>query len=752
MNGDEEYMKKKNIWIIVFLSLMLIMAYTQNVFAFDGWQQDSQGNWQYMENDKKITNRWIQDNGGNWRFVGGNGFMVVNNWVSYEDERYYVNEEGLRLENQWISITSTPNQPHIKESITWYYAGEEGKIYRNGWFFVNGFEYYFFPGGNATLDNIITVDDKKYYIDRATGKKNSGWFSVERLDARGNSYSTWYYANTDGTLYYDGWKKIDDKFYYFYAGANSPRNAWLVLEDKRYYLNGEGDREDSGWFSISAVNGSGQEYTYWYYAESDGNIARGGFKKIDDKSFYFDANGLSYRKRWYIDAEKNRYYFGENGVLQDTGWFKISTTNVNTGVITENWYYANSDGSALLDGIHEIGGKAYYFDTNGLLYKDRWLIGKNGKRQYTGKDGVMPMESWFSISGVRTNGEEYTDWYYANQNGYILKDGWHTIDGKEYYMNASGVMYTGWFTINDDEPYYCDETGARVYGWQKLKIPESWSDDNEVVSTYIGKYGEEAYFYFEPTGGKKKYSKSGTYSEITVDGLKYCVDSKGIIQKGWIKKKGTSPTIKGYRYYMPKSSGSYVEGQRVENQWIKMTGPEDLDGPIEETWYYLNSEGEPVCASGNTFLIRTINNKRYAFDRYGRALYGFLEIEGDIYYFGTESDRSLYTGRCMIDDGLDNGKSEYYFDSKGKGVTGIKNGRFYFKGKLQKADSSTKYEVFEIEDNVFRLVDSSGKVVKGKKVKDGSGGEWIVSGDGTITKYASTYVADVMEPEADDWE
>lgn len=177
-----------------------------------------------------------------------------------------------------------------------------------------------------------------------------------------------------------------------------------------------------------------------------------------------------------------------------------------------------------------------------------------------------------------------------------------------------------------------------------------------------------------------------------------------------------------------------------------------MDGPIEENWYYFNSEGEPVCASGNTFLMKSINGKKYAFDKYGRTLYGFLEINGDIYYFGTETDRSIATGKCMIDDGSEQKKSEYYFDSKGKGVTGIKDGRFYYKGKLQKADTATKYEVFEVENNVFRLIDSSGKVVKGKKAKDGSGGEWVVSGDGTITVYASTYVTDVVEPEADDWE
>ncbi len=733
------------------MSFFLIVGYMHNTFAMDGWQQNGQGNWQYVENDQKIVNRWLQDDDGNWRFVGSNGLMVVSNWVNFENELYYVNEEGIRLENQWFSITWNPTQPDAKASTTWYYAGEAGKIYKNGWFFIEGKEYYFNSSGGSIKDAVITIDNKKYYVDSITGKKNNGWFCVDRVSAKGVLYRNWYYANTDGSLYFDGWQEIDGKFYYFYAGVNS-RNTWMNLDGKRYYFDEDGIRQDSGWFSITGVNGNGQKYVNWYYAESDGNVARGGFKQIDGKYYYFDGNGLSYRKRWYIAPNKKLYYLDKDGILQNNGWFKIDITNTISGEITECWYYAEEDGAVLTDGIHEIEGKSYYFDTNGLMYKDRWLIGKNGKRQYIDKDGVMPREAWFSISGVRDNGEEYINWYYANPSGYILKDGWYTIEGKEYYMNASGIMYTGWFTINDDEPYYCDENGARVYGWQKLKIPESWSDDNEAVSSYIGKYGDEAYFYFELTGGRKKYSKSGTYSEITVDGLKYCVDTNGIIQKGWIKKKGTSPAIKGYRYYMPEASGSYVEGQRVENEWIKMVGPEDLDGPIEETWYYFNSEGEPVCASSNTFLIRTIDGKRYAFDKYGRVLYGFLEIEGEIYYFGTESDRSLSTGRCMIDDGLDKGKSEYYFDNKGKGVTGIKNGRFYFKGKLQKADSSTKYEVFEVEENKFRLIDSTGRVVKGKKVKDGSGEEWITSSDGTITKFASTYVADVVEPEAGDWE
>lgn len=103
-------------------------------------------------------------------------------------------------------MTTTPKEPHLKPSTTWYYAGADGAIYRNGWFQINGNEYYFNGGGAAIRDNIVTVDDKKYFISAETGKQHNGWFSIDRVNDKGVSYTTWYYANSDGTLLTDGWK------------------------------------------------------------------------------------------------------------------------------------------------------------------------------------------------------------------------------------------------------------------------------------------------------------------------------------------------------------------------------------------------------------------------------------------------------------------------------------------------------------------------------------------------------------------
>ena len=52
------------------------------------------------------------------------------------------------------------------------------------------------------------------------------------------------------------------------------RKAWLNLEGKRYYVGEDGSMEKNGWFAITGVNSTGQEYSNWYFAAGDGDIIR----------------------------------------------------------------------------------------------------------------------------------------------------------------------------------------------------------------------------------------------------------------------------------------------------------------------------------------------------------------------------------------------------------------------------------------------------------------------------------------------
>ena len=96
----------------------------------------------------------------------------------------------------------------------------------------------------------------------------------------------------------------------------------------------------------------------------------------------------------------------------------------------------------LKNGYHDIDGKTYYFDQNGLRYQSRWMNLKNGKRQYFDADGVMQRSCWFSIDKTKADGTPYTDWYYADENGYRLNRGIYTTNGKRYFINSNGTMYT----------------------------------------------------------------------------------------------------------------------------------------------------------------------------------------------------------------------------------------------------------------------------------------------------------------------
>ena len=700
-------------------------------------------------------NQWVAWADGTLRYVGGNGQIVKNNWVNSGDGRYRLKEDGTRYENQWFSTTSNPALPSSKPVTNWYYAGADGKILRNGWYELGGKYYYFYEWGNSPRKMFFNLEDKRYYVDEEGARKAPGWFSIDNVNSKGQPYTNWYYVTEDGSVLKDGWHDLEGKTCYFDAYGIAYRSRWFNLGDDRYYVDGNGARQ-SGWFSITGTNSNGQEYTNWYHADTNGVLWRNGWRELDGNWYYFDANGLNYRKRWYTDGNGDRYYLDENGILQDDGWFKLEYTNSSTGAITENWYYASESGSVFKGGFRELEGKRYYFDANGLNYRKRWLTEENGKRRYIGDEGYLYQDQWFVISGLDSRNSDYNNWYYAANDGYVRMDGWYKIDGQHYCFNTSGVMRTGWLTetADDDDDeysyYYCGKDGARVTGWQWLEIPESWMDNSDVVD-YVQDHGQSAYFYFSKSNGNKKRSSSGK-REVKVNGVTYCFDEKGIMHQGWVKLSTATPEIKGYRYfYQPESEQdkTFIEGERADGTWLKIDGPADLNSSGQKEWYYFDQSGKPKCGNENSYAVEKIHDSYYVFDMYGVAQYGLIDVNGEFYYCGgPDGNRKCVTGKTMLNDGIGATRSQYYFDLKGKGITGIKDGAFYYKGRLQKADSSARYEVFDIPGDGKRLVNSSGKIMKNTKVTDGNDQKWVLGSGGKILTYGSDEVAEILAPEA----
>ncbi|MED1436833.1 cell wall-binding protein [Bacillus mycoides] len=143
-----------------------------------------------------------------------------------------------------------------REKIVEYYSLEDGSFY-TGWKMIDGKSYYFTNGRNYTFNAYENIDGKKYYfhedgsVNRAgfekidgkiyhfdnNGVAQTGWQTIDNkyyyFDEKGAAKTgwfqvgggyrpwplaygyLWYCAREDGSLYSDGWFKIDGKDYHF---------------------------------------------------------------------------------------------------------------------------------------------------------------------------------------------------------------------------------------------------------------------------------------------------------------------------------------------------------------------------------------------------------------------------------------------------------------------------------------------------------------------------------------------------------
>lgn len=125
----------------------------------------------------------------------------------------------------------------------------------------------------------------------------------------------------------------------------------------------------------------------WYYMQDNSKVT--GWKKIDNRLYYFDENGKM-QKGW-VKAEDSWYFLGNDGSLK-TGWINYN----------KNCYYADSSG-AIQTGVINIAGKIYVFDDNGIMQTSNRVI--NGQFYTIGLDGqavgakVPTPDKEFDVSG-----------------------------------------------------------------------------------------------------------------------------------------------------------------------------------------------------------------------------------------------------------------------------------------------------------------------------------------------------------------
>ena len=414
--------------------------------------------------------------------------------------------------------------------------------------------------------------------------------------------------------------------------------------------------------------------------------------------------------------------------------------------------------TAYAAGWQQSGTDWVYYDSNNYMVTNEWKKGADGLWRYLNSQGVMAVNSWADDEYyVDNNGIMVTNkwlklqkknpgwdeentmvWYYFSNSGKIITDGWSKIDNKYYYFDSDGVMQTGWV---DDDTYYTGSDGAMRTGWQYLQDPED--KDSFDDKTVPFEDDEDKHWYYFQSSGKKYVPNisSGDYKLYKIDGVYYCFSETGAMQTGWVNMGDKADgSFENYRFFQ--------ENGKVQTGWYSSTPPEDNDLDMdlgnEVEWYYFSSSGipkvGPPAEEASTSDLVRINGITYLFNEKGNPVYGLRRLrigntdEYACYYFGNKATSSVVKGKGTVEEG-DGTKSDFYFTESGtkagRGYTGVKDNYLFYMGKLQKAESGTKYEAIKIDNKVY-LVSTSGKIVKSTTVKDSSGTKYKTNSSGQI--------------------
>ena len=449
------------------------------------------------------------------------------------------------------------------------------------------------------------------------------------------------------------------------------------------------------------------------------------------------------------------------------------------------WVYLDNDGYKVTDTWKKSGNFWYYLDEDGYMATSKLIENgdSNDNTFYVDETGRMVANKWVELANENyydssdDEDEPETVWYYFQNSGKAYKTSgkvsWKTINGKKYNFDENGHMVFGW--VDEDGKrlpgddgyktamYYCGDSndGARVTGdWRYLYIgTENRNNDME---------DDTFWFYFDTTG-KKVATDATELAKITdpdkveyktkkINGKTYAFDEEGKMISKWSENTAEMASrIDGY--FSTSDDGARKKGwfQAVPAKNINTKANADEDNK----WFYANNDGSLIVSK-----LKTINNKKYAFNSKGEMLSGlwYLELNTDydivdtteidtikevedindfvngldanpsgIYYFGASDDGAMKTGAQNVE--VDGDKYQFSFiksgANKGRGVNAVQGNVLYVNGKRVKADSDYRYQVVGTNGKVIKAPSAAGKVTDEGYLVNTSGSVMKGSGDYT---------------------
>jgi glucan-binding YG repeat protein len=288
------------------------------------------------------------------------------------------------------------------------------------------------------------------------------------------------------------------------------------------------------------------------------------------------------------------WMFGDNWV-----YYRDGELQRHWQLIDGNWYYFNTYGFMVNNGVAWVDNRLYYFLPSGVcdttpgwktvygpyyVFENTqwWIVYPIGSdTEPGGKGAVQPYYTYFYLNeyGFIQTGWNYIEgtWHMIDKDtGRVLCNEWYVGEGGcWYYFDENTDMATGWHTVSSqfmtDRTYYFADNGVCQWGW--LNLNGNW-------------------YYLNPRNAARVENAWALIPDAKIGDWWYLFDENGVMQTGWrYRKTGNFVWI--------DENGRPLQGQPAPGQ--KATKADEI------AWYYLASWGGML--SGPQF----INGKWYLF-------------------------------------------------------------------------------------------------------------------------------------------
>ena len=412
------------------------------------------------------------------------GALVTNSYVQFDNDWYYVDAQGKRLEGPQtvdgiqVFFNDSGKQAkgvfgndgyyydkdsgakvdlgtnrYVQVNDNWYYVNAEGKILK-GEQTIDGIQVNFdsysgiqtkgefvdSKGRVISKENYNTYERPSKFYDKNSGALVKGQYF--------NHNGNWYYADAEGNIL-KGEQTIDGVHVYFDSYGVQAKDA---IAEGYYYDKDSGARHEAPRKQFIKAGGK------LYYLD-DNNKISSGYKKIDGKDYFITGYGEVLRGE-FGPYGYEPYYDSETGAaVRQRGFVKSG----------RNWYYLDDEGNKVL-GLAKIDGNLYYF-SNPVATKYRMgeqvkgeLVKPYNFFNYNRSPYDNPVYYFDAETGAAVTNQFFNwkgNWYYFGKDGKALIFD-QVINGQHLYFDYEGKQIKGNFVTDYKGTRYYDENSGEL--------------------------------------------------------------------------------------------------------------------------------------------------------------------------------------------------------------------------------------------------------------------------------------------------